>query len=211
MGNCEAALVVLNHLCTQSSRSNSRKFQLVTDFCKDKQSLIIIFRYAHVEDRCLSIIANVMSVLAALCEERPNIQEYCIRAGIMERAFSLKISHRDRIVRANVDLFLTAMQLQHYSVDKFNEMKKTMCMDMGYSSRALCLAIWRLITTQRFNDAMKTNTLYTVIDRISQDDPTIDKDWPMEFDNEQNAQQQHIDEQIVNGNGHTNGHHHQKQ
>lgn len=68
--NCEAALVVLNHLCTQSPKDQRNKFALVTDFCKDKQSLIIIFRYAHVEDRCLSIIANVMSVLAALCTER---------------------------------------------------------------------------------------------------------------------------------------------
>lgn len=37
----------------------------------------------------------------------------------MERAFNLKTSHRDRIVRANVDLYLEAMQLDQYSVDKF--------------------------------------------------------------------------------------------
>ena len=58
-------------------------------------------------------------------------------------------------------------------------MNKVMCIDMGYSSRALCLAIWRLITTQRFNDAMKTNTLYTTIHQISVEDPTIEQDWPM--------------------------------
>ena len=67
---CEAALVVLNHLCTQDAITQKNKFELVSDFCQDKQALIIIFRYAHVEDRCLSIIANVMSVLAALCTDR---------------------------------------------------------------------------------------------------------------------------------------------
>jgi len=55
---------------------------------------------------------------------------------------------------------------------------------MGYSSRALCLAIWRLIVAQRPNDAMKTNTLYTTIHRISVEDPNIDTDWPMNFDEE---------------------------
>eukprot|EP01083_Nonionella_stella_P021481 59542_1 len=175
--NCEAALVVLNHLCTQSSRDQRSKFSLVTDFCKDKQSLIIIFRYAHVEDRCLSIIANVMSVLAALCTERPNIQEHCIRAGIMERAFNLKTSHRDRIVRTNVDLFLNAMLLQPYPVDKFNEMHTLMCLNMGYSSRALCLAIWRLIQCGRGPHALKAKPLYTAVHRISEDDPTLEDDW----------------------------------
>ena len=68
--SCEAALVVLNHLSNQCSQKQPRKFQLVTDFCKNKKALIIIFRYAHVEDRALSIIANVMSVVAALCDER---------------------------------------------------------------------------------------------------------------------------------------------
>ena len=62
--------MVLNHLCTQSPKDNKHKYSLVTDFCKNKQSLIIIFRYAHVEDRCLSIIANVFSVLAALVTDR---------------------------------------------------------------------------------------------------------------------------------------------
>eukprot|EP00484_Ammonia_sp_Unknown_P022892 CAMPEP_0197033530 /NCGR_PEP_ID=MMETSP1384-20130603/11911_1 /TAXON_ID=29189 /ORGANISM="Ammonia sp." /LENGTH=1137 /DNA_ID=CAMNT_0042463347 /DNA_START=267 /DNA_END=3680 /DNA_ORIENTATION=+ len=174
--NCEAALVVLNHLCQQSP-TQKRKFAFVSDFCKDKQSLIIIFRYAHVEDRCLSIIANVMSVLAALCTERPNIQENCIRAGIMERAFNLKTSHRDRIVRANVDLFLQSMQLQDFSVDKFNEMHTLICIQMGYSSRALCLAIWRLVVTDRFHDASRTNTLFSVVDKIAEEDPTLDDDW----------------------------------
>eukprot|EP01084_Bolivina_argentea_P251002 420797_1 len=94
---CEAALVILNNLCTQSPKDQKHKFSLITDFCKDKRSLVIIFRYAHVEDECLSIIVNVMSVLAALCTERPNIQEQCVRAGIMERAFNLKTSHRDSI------------------------------------------------------------------------------------------------------------------
>ena len=135
---CEAALVVLNHLCNQSSRTQPRQFQLVTDFCKNKQCLAIIFKFAHFNDHAISIIANVMSVIAALCDERrlvfislsaysqniyclyiANVQEYCVRAGIMERAFYLKTYRFDRIVRQNVELFLKAMHLEHYSVDKF--------------------------------------------------------------------------------------------
>eukprot|EP01084_Bolivina_argentea_P156534 272828_1 len=194
--NCEAALVVLNHLCTQSPKDQKHKFSLVTDFCKDKKSLVIIFRYAHVEDRCLSIIANVMSVLAALCTERPSIQEQCVRAGIMERAFNLRTSHRDRIVRTNVDLFLKSMQLQDYSVDKFNEMHTLMCINMGYSSRALCLGIWRLIVTKRYHDALKSNTLYTAVHQISVEDPTLEEEWNIVARNNQNKNKK---------NGHING------
>lgn len=95
----------------------------------------------------------------------------------MNRAFNLKTSHRDRIVRANVDLYLQAMQLQEYSVDKFNEMHTLMCINMGYSARALCLAIWRLIVTSRYNDALKSNTLYTVVSQISVEDPTLEDEW----------------------------------
>eukprot|EP01084_Bolivina_argentea_P156533 272826_1 len=175
--NCEAALVVLNHLCTQSAKDQKHQFSLITDFCKDKTSLVAIFRYAHVEDTCLSIIANTMSLLAALCTERPNIQEHCVRAGIMKRAFNLKSSHRDRIVRTNTDLFLASMQLKDYSVEKFNEMHTLMCINMGYSSCALCLAIWRLTTTNRYHDALKTNTLYTAVHQISIEDPGLKDEW----------------------------------
>eukprot|EP01083_Nonionella_stella_P306803 1075969_1 len=48
---------------------------------------------------------------------------------------------------------------------------------MGYSSRALCLAIWRLIQCGRGPDALKAKPLYTAVHRISEDDPTLEDDW----------------------------------
>lgn len=89
--NCEAALVVLTHVCTQSTKS-TKNYKKVSLYFKDKQNLTTIFRYAHVEDSCPSILANVFSVLAALCTGRTAIQEQSIRAGIMERAYNLKNS-----------------------------------------------------------------------------------------------------------------------
>ncbi len=65
---CEAALVVLNHLCTQ--KPEKRRYSQITEFCKEDDSLTVIFRYAHVEDSSRSLLANVFSLLAQLCNKR---------------------------------------------------------------------------------------------------------------------------------------------
>lgn len=175
--HCEAALVVLNHLCRQSPTEQQTKYNIVSRFCEQKDSLVIIFRYAHVQDSCRSILANVLSVLAELCNKRQGVQERCIRAGIMERAYNLKTCNRERTVRTNADIFLKAMQLEHYSVDKYNEMHAQICIEMSYPSRALCLAIWRLVITDRKRDAEKTNTLFTVVHQIKEQDTTLGDPW----------------------------------
>ena len=160
--NCEAAGVALNHLCSQSSKQQKVKFDIVASFCKNKDSLLVIFCFGHVEDRNTSIISHVMSVLTALCTDRrmsislhahfcifdfqldsdpAEIQEQCIRAGIVERAYNLLSLHRDRLVHNNVKLFLEAMLLDTLSVDTFYEMYAVICSNMGCSSRALSIVL----------------------------------------------------------------------
>ena len=68
--HCEAALVALSHLCSQSSQKQKVKFAIVSSFCQKQTSLLVIFRFVHVDDRCVSLIANVMTLLAALCTDR---------------------------------------------------------------------------------------------------------------------------------------------
>eukprot|EP01084_Bolivina_argentea_P292637 503126_1 len=65
----EVALRILTDLCTQS-QEHKPEYNKVTEFCKNKQNLRIICRYVHMEEPCVSIIANVMSLFAALCTDR---------------------------------------------------------------------------------------------------------------------------------------------
>ena len=67
---CEAALVVMNHLVQQNRETQRNRYNRISEFCKHQQSLVIVFRYAHVQDSCSSLLANVFSVLSQLCNQR---------------------------------------------------------------------------------------------------------------------------------------------
>lgn len=67
---CEAALVVMNHLVQQNRETNRKKYNRISEFCKQHDALVVVFRYAHVQDSCRSLLANVFSVLAQLCNGR---------------------------------------------------------------------------------------------------------------------------------------------
>ena len=67
---CEAALVVMNHLVQQDRAKMRNRYNRITEFCKQHDSLVVVFRYAHVQDSCRSLLANVFSVLAQLCNQR---------------------------------------------------------------------------------------------------------------------------------------------
>ena len=106
-----------------------------------------------------------------------DVQDRCIRNGIMERAYNLKSCHRDRAVRKNADIFLEAMRLQDYSMDVFNDMHAKICIEMCFPSRALCLAIWRMVINDRKLDAETINTLFTAVERITVEDTTLNDEW----------------------------------
>lgn len=67
---CEATLVVMNHLCNKNPDKQPKKFSRISDFCQQSESLLVIFRYAHVENSSRGLLINVFSLLAHLCNHR---------------------------------------------------------------------------------------------------------------------------------------------
>src|SRR5689334_19734821 len=87
------------------------------------------------------------------------LQEKCIRLGLMERAYHLFSSNTDEAVRTNINEFLTAIGLKQYTLEIFDEMFMQIAFDMHLSSKALCLAIWRLVNRNALEDAKNVQKL----------------------------------------------------